>query len=148
MRATDAAPWVAMAITVIVWTLTQVVAVIVWTLTQRANRKHEIFKERFRRRVDMFDSLLPDIANFVYTMPRYFADPENQQFLEESRKDLEKLCSYRVKMLCWGTKGEQQAFEEFLDAIENYEQLVDLPRKNEELVDLVLKNLRKETDIE
>lgn len=60
MSLTALAPYAAMLITVVVW-----------ALIQRANRKHEIFKERLRKRVDMFDGLLPEIGRFI--------DPVNMQ---------------------------------------------------------------------
>ncbi|WP_287995565.1 hypothetical protein, partial [Acidiphilium sp.] len=45
-----------------------IVSLIIWALSQNENRKHEIFKERLKRRVDMFDGLLPDMSKFVDAM--------------------------------------------------------------------------------
>lgn len=135
MLIAEIAPYAAIAATIIVW-----------TLTQRANRKHEIFKERLKRRVEMFDALLPEISRFVDALFRYGGDESNKEAIQACQDAFNKLGSYRVKMLCYGTGEEQRVYEEFIDAVDKRKMDV-LADKNRNLVDLVKKNLRKELDI-
>ena len=134
MLIAEIAPYAAIAVTLIVW-----------TLTQRANRKHEIFKERLKRRVEMFDGLLPEISKFVTACS---LNNEDQLEIKTARlqEGIDQFRIYRVKLLCYGMIEEQQAFEEFVDAIDNKD--IDLLRgKNKILVNLIKKNLRAEVGL-
>jgi hypothetical protein len=132
---TSIAPYVAVAVTVIVW-----------TLTQRANRKHEIFKERLKRRVEMFDGLLPEISKFIDALKQYNGDDSNTEAVQACQEACEKLGSYRVKMLCYGTDEERHVYEEYVDCI-NQRRIEVLEERNKTLVDLIRKNLRTELAI-
>jgi hypothetical protein len=123
-----------------------VVTVIVWALTQRANRKHEVFKERLKRRVEMFDGLLPEVANFVTGLKRWDNDKENEAALRMCRDAFNELGSYRIKIICYGTTEERMLYERLIDAIEKRD-VVGLPDANNKLVYLVKQNLRKELGI-
>ncbi|MGO9484401.1 MAG: hypothetical protein ACLPX9_07435 [Rhodomicrobium sp.] len=136
MALSEIAPYIAMVVTIIVW-----------VLTQRENRRHEIFKERLKRRVDMFDGLLPAISTFIAAVKLYNGDERNTNAVQECQKALELLGDYHTKMLCYGTDGERHILEEFLDAI-NKRNISALPDKNSRLVDLVRKNLRAELGID
>ena len=135
MTLIDVAPYVAMLISVFVWALTQ------W-----ANRKHEIFKERLKKRVDMFDGLLPEISKFV-TAANLNDDGEANAKTARLQGAIDRFGDYRIKMLCYGTDEERHAYEEFIDTIEKRNMTL-LIKKNKILVDLVRKNLRAELGIE
>lgn len=120
-----------------------IVTLIVWTLTQRANRRHEIFKERLRRRVEMFDAILPDIAKFVIAITEYNKDNYSKKAAEACEEACIVLGVHRIKMLCYGTDKEQKAYEEYVNAI-NERNLKLLKEKNNTLVELVRLNLRRE----
>jgi hypothetical protein len=120
--------------------------VIVWALTQRANRKHEIFKERLKRRVDLFDSLLPEIANFVTSLKRMEEPSRKADATAACLKAFELLGDYRVKIHLYGTEEEQRRYEEFIGAIDKRDVKI-FSEKNNSLADLMIKNLRAELDI-
>jgi hypothetical protein len=135
MNISEIAPYAAIAATIVVW-----------SLTQKANRKHEIFKERLKRRVEMFETLLPEISRFVDAVRQFGGNESNAEAVRACQDAINKLGSYRVKMLCYGTNEEQRVYEEFIDAIENHRMDV-LSERNERLVNLVRKNLRSELGI-
>ncbi len=136
MAISEIAPYVAMTVTVIVW-----------LLTQKANRKHEIFKERLKRMVDMFDGLLPAIGKFIAALKLYNGDNENANAVQACQTAFELPGDYRIKMLCYGTSEELKIYEEFIDVIDrrNMDVYAD---KNNTLVELVRKNLRAELGID
>jgi Flp pilus assembly protein TadB len=135
MLLTDLAPYVALAVTILVW-----------VFTQRANRQHELFKERTKRRVDLFDGLLPEMAQLSEALERLNKNLQDQDARALADSTCKKLAGFRVKMLCYGTDDERRAYEEFIDAINQKDQ-ERFPRNHNCLVDLARKNLRRELGI-
>lgn len=136
MALSEIAPYIAMAVTIIVW-----------AFTQRENRRHEIFKERLKRRVDMFDGFLPAIDTFIAAVKLYNEDNSNTNAVQAYQKALKLLGDYRTKMLCYGTDEERNIYEEFIAAI-NERNIGALRDKHSRLVDLARKNLRAELGID
>ena len=135
MALSDLSPYVAMFVTVIVW-----------SLTQRANRKHEIFRERLKRRVEMFDGLLPEISHFITAIKLYNEDNGNEKATRDAQIAFDSLGDYRIKMFCYGTDNERKIYEELIETI-NSKNMKEYADKNNRLVDLVRKNLRAELGI-
>jgi hypothetical protein len=129
------APYAALAVTILVW-----------ALTQRSNRKHEVFKERVKRRVEMFDGLLPLMVQLSEVLQRLNIHPEDQDAIAQANVTCKLLGDYRVKMLCYATDEERNAYEEVVDAINKKDQAT-FPKRHNKLVDLARKNLRNELGI-
>lgn len=132
---TTLAPYVALAVTIAVW-----------ISTQRANRKHEVFKERVKRRVDMFDGLLPTMAQLSEALSILNKSPEDRNALALANSALKSLGDFRVKMLCYGTTAEKRVFEEFVETV-NKKDMISLGARHNTLVGLATQSLRKELDI-
>jgi hypothetical protein len=126
------APYVAIAATAIIW-----------ILTQRVNRTHEIFKERLKRRVEMFDSLLPVMSEVVDAYYQYGGEESKTEAAQACRNAVHKMGSYRVKMRCYGNDDEKRVYEEYMKTIED-RKMDKLVEQHNLVVDLALKNLRME----
>jgi hypothetical protein len=122
------------------------VTLLVWVLTQRANRKHEVFKERLKKRVDMFDKLLPEIGNFVTAVKLYNENMQNVDAEQAANSAWKQLGDHRIKILCYGTEEEINIYEEFISIVERRES-TSYADANNKLVDLVRKNFRTELGI-
>jgi len=117
-----------------------IVSLIIWVLSQNENRKHEIFKERLKRRVDMFDGLLPDMSKFVDAM-------NHNSGIEVLQNAANKTGSYRAKMMCYGTMEEQEIYIRFIDSI-NEKDFFRVKNANAQLVSSILKSIRSEIGME
>ncbi|HQT86077.1 MULTISPECIES: hypothetical protein [Acidiphilium] len=117
-----------------------IVSLIIWALSQNENRKHEIFKERLKRRVDMFDGLLPDMSKFVDAM-------NHNSGIEVLQNAANKIGSYRAKMMCYGTMEEQEIYIRFIDSI-NEKEFFRVKNANAQLVSSILKSIRSEIGME
>jgi hypothetical protein len=117
------------------------VTVIIWILTQRQNRKSEIFKERLKRRMEMFDGLFQRIVNFNNAYKKY----QNNNSLDELQKEAVTLGNYRQKIFCYGTEEEYNIYCDLIKSIDESNTSLFL-KKHAELVDLARKNLRIELD--
>ena len=122
------------------------VTVIIWYLTQRANRQHEIFKEKLKRRVELFDGLIPAIADFLSALNNLEKNKSDPESNSKATAAVMVLWDYRIKMLCYGTTEECKLFNKLKDEIENRNP-AGVVLANNAFVDLVLINLRKELNI-
>jgi hypothetical protein len=129
------APYLAVAVTLIVW-----------SLNQRENRKLEIFKWRSQRRLDMFESLILDISNFVDSLYKYNGDNSNYEYINNVNCSANNLSKYRIKMKCFGRNDERDLFESYIEAI-NSKNIDSLKLINDKLVNLITKNIRRELEV-
>ena len=113
-----------------------VVTVVGWLYEKAKDRQHEIFKERLKRRLDMYDSVIVALLPFANA-----ANANDSVNLSASlKKDLE---TARTKMQLFGYNDEKESFERFISTIPKKD-MVELNKCLKQLIPLIPSKLRSE----
>jgi hypothetical protein len=103
-----------------------------WNKNAEENRKHHIFQERLKRRLAMFDSLLPVVKKI------------NKSGVLEQH-DLDNLAKAWVAIQLYGYESEIAILTKFIKAVENaHENRGEVPKEDMKDVPTLLLKLRTE----
>lgn len=100
---------IAMEIKDIIALIGLIVVVSGWLFIRWKDRKHEIFKERLKKRLDMFDAVIDAILPFL--------NSDNGVIDLETGELSKRLSSARTKVQLFGYKDEINIYEEFVASL-------------------------------
>jgi len=104
MSLSEFSPYIATAVTVTIW-----------LVNQKINRNHEIFKERLKRRADLFDEVSDVLVSLNSEMRNYIRTKSNEN---ELGKAFVEFCKYKFKMDLYGTKDEIECYKNIMTAFD------------------------------
>jgi hypothetical protein len=107
-----------------------------WIFSRWKDRNHEIFKERLKKRLDMYDSLVEAILPFLNP------GPDGSVTLSSSSLE-EKLAAARTKIQLYGYSDEISEYEVFLSSL-IAKNLPEVNSSLKRLSTMITEKLRKE----
>ncbi|MGA3345952.1 MAG: hypothetical protein ABSC76_13895 [Terracidiphilus sp.] len=107
-----------------------------WIFTRWKDRNHEIFKERLKKRLDMYDSLVAAILPFLNPGPDGAVSASSSSLAE-------MLGAARTKIQLYGYSDEISEYESFLSYL-TARNLAEVNHSLKRLSTMITKKLRKE----